>query len=198
MKKIILMMLVMLTVMRMQVQTTLKKVYDESIDPMEQIDKAVLQAKACGKYVVCQVGGNWCPWCLRFADFISRDSTVSRVIADNFVYIHVNYNPRRQEGEEQAEKAKQLMQRLGEPARSASRCSSSLILTGRSSTYRTRASSKRDRGITKKRCCGSSGTGRRQLPEDIHERPMTTPSGVLPANSRKSQEPPANRAEHGL
>lgn len=116
MKKIILLLLVMLVMTGMQAQT-LKKVYDETIDPMEQIDKAVVSAKAEGKLVVCQVGGNWCPWCLRFADFITRDSTISKVIADNFVYIHVNYNPRKQEGEEQVEKAKQLMRRLGEPAR---------------------------------------------------------------------------------
>ena len=38
---------------------------------------------------------NWCPWCLRFAYFITNDTTISKVISDNFEYIHVNYNPRR-------------------------------------------------------------------------------------------------------
>lgn len=75
-------------------QTGLKKVYNEEINPLEQIDQALVKAKAEGKFVVCQVGGNWCPWCLRFADFITNDSTISKVIADNFEYIHVNYNPR--------------------------------------------------------------------------------------------------------
>lgn len=42
-------------------QGALKKVYNENIDPMEQIDKALAKAKADNKYVVCQVGGNWCP-----------------------------------------------------------------------------------------------------------------------------------------
>ena len=78
-----------------QERTPLKKVYNEQIDPMAQIDQALAQARTQGKYVVCQVGGNWCPWCLRLADFIRRDSTVARVIDDNFVYIHVNYNPRK-------------------------------------------------------------------------------------------------------
>ena len=95
-----------------EAQTTLKKVYNEDINPIEQIDQAVVKAKAEGKYVVCQVGGNWCPWCLRFADFITNDTTISKVVADNFVYAHVNYNPRKSEGEAKAQQAAELMKRL--------------------------------------------------------------------------------------
>ena len=93
-------------------QTALKRVYNEDINPLEQIDQALAKARPEGKFVVCQVGGNWCPWCLRFADFISNDSTISKVIADNFEYIHVNYNPRKSGGEAQQEQAKALMSRL--------------------------------------------------------------------------------------
>ena len=76
-------------------QGALKRVYDETIDPMTQIDEALAKASAGGKYVVCQVGGNWCPWCLRFADFAEKDTAVSKAIADDFVFIHVNYDPRK-------------------------------------------------------------------------------------------------------
>lgn len=109
--------LMVMTVMTITAQTTLKKVYNENIDPMEQIDEALVKAKANGKYVVCQVGGNWCPWCLRFADFAEKNQAVNKVINDNFVYIHVNYNPRKAGGEEAAKKAAKLMQRLDNPAR---------------------------------------------------------------------------------
>lgn len=95
-------------------QTALKKVYNEEIDPMEQIDAAVAKARQQGKFVVCQVGGNWCPWCLRFADFITRDTTISTLIEENFEYIHVNYNPRNKEAEA---KAKPMLCRLNNPAR---------------------------------------------------------------------------------
>lgn len=71
------------------------KVYDEKIDPMVQIDQAVTQAASGGKYVVCQVGGNWCRWCLMFADFIQKDAEIAQVIKDNYIYIHVNYVPRK-------------------------------------------------------------------------------------------------------
>lgn len=109
--------LMVTTVMTITAQTTLKKVYNENIDPMEQIDEALVKAKANCKYVVCQVGGNWCPWCLRFADFAEKNQAVNKVINDNFVYIHVNYNPRKAGGEEAAKKAAKLMQRLDNPAR---------------------------------------------------------------------------------
>ena len=78
-----------------QEQTSPKKVYNEDINPMEQIDQAIVQARNEGKFVICQVGGNWCPWCLRFAEFITNDSTINSVIEQNYVYIHVNYHPRK-------------------------------------------------------------------------------------------------------
>ena len=93
-------------------QTGLTKVYNEDINPIEQIDQALVKAKSEGKFVICQVGGNWCPWCLRFADFIANDTTISRVVAENFEYIHVNYNPRKSEGAEKAQQAAALMKRL--------------------------------------------------------------------------------------
>ena len=91
--------LIALVAMTVSAQAPLKKVYDESINPLKQIDQAVGKAKSEGKFVICQLGGNWCPWCLRFADFITNDTTISQVVEENFVYIHVNYNPRKQEGE---------------------------------------------------------------------------------------------------
>ena len=96
---------------------SLKKVYNEEINPIEQIDQAVARAKAEGKFVVCQVGGNWCPWCLKFADFITNDTAISKVIDENFEYIHVNYNPRKSQGPEQVEQGKALMKRLDNAGR---------------------------------------------------------------------------------
>ena len=99
MRKGIITLLAVLFALFANAQTSLKKVYNEDINPLEQIDQAVVKAKAEGKFVICQVGGNWCPWCLRFADFITNDSAISKVISDNFEYIHVNYNPRKSVGE---------------------------------------------------------------------------------------------------
>ena len=116
-RKLFLLLLVSALGLGVNAQTALKKVYDEDINPVEQIDQAVVKAKLEGKFVVCQVGGNWCPWCLRFAEFITNDTTISKLINDNFVYIHVNYNPRKSEGEAKAQLAKAMLKRLNNPAR---------------------------------------------------------------------------------
>lgn len=116
-KSFIIAVLFSMTVAVANAQEVLKKVYNENINPMEQIDNALVKAKADGKYVVCQVGGNWCPWCLRFADFAETNEAVSKMIGENFVLIHVNYNPRKAGGEEAAQKAAKLMERLDNPAR---------------------------------------------------------------------------------
>ena len=112
MKKILT--IAILTVLALGANAQLKKVYDENINPLEQIDKAVAQAGDQGKFVICQVGGNWCPWCLRFADFITKDEDIAKVVDENFVYIHVNYNPR-SSNDESRDKA--MLKRLGNPGR---------------------------------------------------------------------------------
>jgi thioredoxin-related protein len=117
MKTILLSLLAVFFSLTVNAQTTLKKVYNEDLNPMTQIDEALVKAKADGKYVVCQVGGNWCPWCLRFADFVTNDTTISKVLADNFVYIHVNYNPRKAQDAEKTTQAQAMLARLNQPAR---------------------------------------------------------------------------------
>lgn len=117
MRKIMMIALMTMSVMMANAQGVLKRVYNESIDPMTQIDEALTKAKADGKFVVCQVGGNWCPWCLKFADFVEKDSAVNKVVNDNFEYIHVNYNRRASAGAEAQQKAVQLMLRLNNPGR---------------------------------------------------------------------------------
>ena len=112
MRKVLVVLLTILFSLSVNAQTGLKKVYNEDINPIEQINQAIVKAKSEGKFVICQMGGNWCPWCLRFADFITNDTTISKVIDENFEYIHVNYNPRKSVGETQQQQAAALMKRL--------------------------------------------------------------------------------------
>ncbi len=93
------------------IHAQLKKVYNETIDPIAQMDSAIHVAKQSQRYVLCQVGGNWCPWCLKFADFVTKDEAISNVIKENFVYIHVNYTSLKDE------KSLQVAERLQNPGR---------------------------------------------------------------------------------
>ena len=74
-----------------------ERVYDESIDPFTQIDEAVKVAKETDRFVVCQLGGNWCSWCVLFAKFIRENPDIDKIVNDNFVYIHVNFKSRSDE-----------------------------------------------------------------------------------------------------
>ena len=114
MKKKTLLLLAVCFSLTINAQTALKKVYNEDIDPIAQIDQAVRQSKSESKFVICQVGGNWCPWCLKFADFITKDEEIATVVDENFVYIHVSYNPHMSTDEA---RDKAMLQRLGNPGR---------------------------------------------------------------------------------
>lgn len=89
--------------------TAQTRIYDEKIDAMKQINTAVAKAKSEGKFVFCQVGGDWCPWCRRFAEFVVQDTLIASVVKENFVYIHVNYS--------RDNKNPEAMKYLGNPAR---------------------------------------------------------------------------------
>ena len=83
MKKTLVILVATLCALSIEAQTKLNKVYNETINPLTQIDNAVNQAKKQKKHVICQLGGNWCIWCLRFADFITKDEEISNFIKDN-------------------------------------------------------------------------------------------------------------------
>lgn len=90
MKKTILILFLALASFGMKAQTQLPKVYNEKVDPIAQIDQAVAKAFIENKHVIVQLGGNWCIWCLRFADFISKDADIKSTIDKSYEYIHVN------------------------------------------------------------------------------------------------------------
>ncbi|MBR2147801.1 MAG: thioredoxin, partial [Muribaculaceae bacterium] len=49
-----------------------------------------------------------------FADFITKDEEIATVVDENFVYIHVSYNPHMSTDEA---RDKAMLQRLGNPGR---------------------------------------------------------------------------------
>lgn len=99
-------------------QTMVERPYDESIDQNEQIDQAVAKAKAQGKFVIAQVGGNWCPWCLKFAAYIKANEAIAKLVEDNFIYIHVDYTPKSFKTDEaRKQRTLKAMERLGKANR---------------------------------------------------------------------------------
>ncbi|HYM93613.1 MAG TPA: thioredoxin family protein [Chitinophagaceae bacterium] len=68
------------------------KLYRPEEKAEQEIAKAVKEAKAQGKHVFIQVGGNWCIWCARFNDFITTDKKIDSIINAGFVVYHMNYS----------------------------------------------------------------------------------------------------------
>ncbi|MCX6250259.1 MAG: thioredoxin family protein [Methanoregula sp.] len=66
--------------------------YNPNADAKADIKKAVQQAKTDNKHVLIQVGGNWCPWCLRFHKMATSAYAVDSIIKKDYVYILVNYS----------------------------------------------------------------------------------------------------------
>lgn len=75
----------------------------------QKIDAAVKQAKAGGKHVFIQVGGNWCIWCARFNDLVTTDKSIDSLVKANYVVYHLNYS--------KENKNEKLLARYGFPQR---------------------------------------------------------------------------------
>lgn len=106
MKRIFLFVAIVISACQISAQT---KYYNEEVDGMDQIRTATALAQQTGRYVLCQVGGNWCPWCIRFADFATTDSIIAPLLEKNYVYVHINYSKNNKNTE--------AMKYLGNPAR---------------------------------------------------------------------------------
>lgn len=78
------------------------KLYDPTLDGMKQIKEAVAKAKTAGKHVLIQYGGNWCGWCIKFDAFCKADTAISKIIADNYIPVKMNYSPENKNDEANA------------------------------------------------------------------------------------------------
>ena len=107
MKKIVTLIVFIIISGHIYAQKKTSNIYDDKIDAMQSITEAIQQANKENKYVLCQVGGNWCPWCLRFAAFVENNSEIRKIVYDNFIYIHVNWS--------KENKNPEAMQFLGNP-----------------------------------------------------------------------------------
>ena len=66
--------------------------YKPAEDAEKALDAAVKQAKKEGKHVFVQAGGNWCIWCARFNDFVTKEASLDSMIQKNYVVYHLNYS----------------------------------------------------------------------------------------------------------
>ena len=68
------------------------KLYDPNANALNQISNAVEKANAENKHVLIQVGGNWCPWCIKLHGFIEEHAQIDSIVKADYVFILVNYS----------------------------------------------------------------------------------------------------------
>jgi len=66
--------------------------YNPNIDGKQQLFNAISEAQKTQKHILVQVGGNWCPWCIKFHNFITKVASVDSIIKANYVYVPFNYS----------------------------------------------------------------------------------------------------------
>lgn len=79
-------------ILAFSVNTLAQKIYNPSANAKNDIAKALLQAKQEGKHVMLQVGGNWCPWCIKLHKYFNSNPEINTLLKDNYIFLEVNYS----------------------------------------------------------------------------------------------------------
>ncbi len=83
--------------------------YNPGENAEAKIAEAVKRAKAEGKHVFVQIGGNWCIWCARFHQLATTNASIDSVVKANYVVYHLNYS--------KENKNEKLLKKYGFPQR---------------------------------------------------------------------------------
>ena len=68
------------------------KLYNPDANVSVVIAEGLAKAKAQNKHLLLQIGGNWCPWCLKFHQFCLSDNEINTFINKNYITIKINYS----------------------------------------------------------------------------------------------------------
>lgn len=73
--------------------TDLPQRFDPARDAAADVATAVVLAKAQGKRVLVDVGGEWCSWCHILDRFVDTEPEVRRLRDEHYVWVKVNFSP---------------------------------------------------------------------------------------------------------
>ncbi|MGE0076521.1 MAG: thioredoxin family protein [Bacteroidales bacterium] len=89
MRKIILAIVIQLITIELIAQT---QIYDPNSNAKSDIENAVKLAQKEHKHVLVQIGGNWCPWCVKLHKYFQSDNDIKEIITNNYILVKVNYS----------------------------------------------------------------------------------------------------------
>ena len=112
MKKIFILTLLTMSILA-SAQTEKPKIYNPQADAMEDLNMAIKKAAEEDKHVLVQVGGNWCPWCVKLHHYVEDNQKLDSLINADYVFVRVNYSKENKNPE--AMKKLEYPQRFGFP-----------------------------------------------------------------------------------
>ncbi len=69
-----------------------QKIYNPKADAKKDIANAVIQAQKENKHVLLQIGGNWCPWCIKLHQYLHSNKEINKLLNDKYVFVEINYS----------------------------------------------------------------------------------------------------------
>jgi thioredoxin-related protein len=67
-------------------------IYNPKADAKADVSSAIALAAKEGKHVFLQIGGNWCPWCVKFNKMVVEDVKLDSLLHANYEVVKVNYS----------------------------------------------------------------------------------------------------------
>jgi thioredoxin-related protein len=85
------------------------QIYNPLADARYDLQQAIQLAGEENKHVLVQIGGNWCPWCVRLHDFFASEAVIDSILKADYVLVRINYS--------KENKNPEILARLGYPQR---------------------------------------------------------------------------------
>jgi uncharacterized protein YyaL (SSP411 family) len=85
------------------------QIYNPLADARHDLQQAIQLAGEENKHVLVQIGGNWCPWCIKLHDFFASETVIDSILKADYILIRINYS--------KENKNPEIMARLGFPQR---------------------------------------------------------------------------------
>ena len=68
------------------------QLYDPPADAQHDLQQVILQAGQKDKHVLVQVGGNWCPWCVKLHGFFQSEPVIDSILEADYILVRINYS----------------------------------------------------------------------------------------------------------
>ncbi len=66
--------------------------YNPEADSRKDLEMAIQTAQEQHKHVLIQVGGNWCPWCIRLHGVFESEARIDSILKSDYVFLLINYS----------------------------------------------------------------------------------------------------------